>query len=254
MERVGICHHLGRVSPVFDVAVNLRIFEMQDGRIEQSEERQLIGTDLHSRAKEVNNYRVKIIVCGAISRPLEMALRGLGIQVLSLVCGPVEEVARALAEGCLSDQKFLMPGCCRRAGRGFPGWRARLQNRFFKGGRMKIAVTSINGTMEGRVDERFGRCRKLVIYDRETRAIEALDNNMNMGMAQGAGIQTAQNVVNAGVAAVISGHFGPKAFQVLQTAGLDLYSAVNMTVSEALSMLEEGKLTKLSGADVTSHW
>ena len=30
---------------------------------------------------------------------------------------------------------------------------------------IKIAVTSIDGTMEGMVDERFGRCRKLVVYD-----------------------------------------------------------------------------------------
>jgi predicted Fe-Mo cluster-binding NifX family protein len=37
-------------------------------------------------------------------------------------------------------------------------------------------------------------------------------------------------------------------------AGLEVYSATDMTVMEAIKGLEEGKLTKLAGADVQSHW
>jgi len=119
---------------------------------------------------------------------------------------------------------------------------------------MKVAVASIDGTLEGKVDERFGRCRKLVICDPGANRVEVLDNNTSMELAQGAGIQTAQNVLNSGVKAVISGHFGPKAFQVLRGAGIEAYSAINMTVKEALAQFQEGKLTKLTGADVSSHW
>jgi predicted Fe-Mo cluster-binding NifX family protein len=77
---------------------------------------------------------------------------------------------------------------------------------------------------------------------------------MNLNAAQGAGIQAAQNVVRSGAQAIISGHFGPKAFQVIQMAGLDVYSAMNITVKEAIQSFESGKLTKLAGADVASHW
>lgn len=253
MERIGICHHLGRVSPVFDVAENLLIFDIEDGRPEPPEERRLTTVDLYSRAKEVSGCGVKTIICGAISRALELALRRGGIDVISLICGPIEEVVLAFSGGRLNDEKFLMPGCCGRTGR-FGAGRMRLQNGHTKGGPMKIAVTSVDGTIEGRVDERFGRCRKLVIYDPAKGTTEALSNDMNMGAAQGAGIQTAQNIVNAGATVVISGHFGPKAYQVLRSAGVDLYSAVNMTVKEALSLYKEGKLTRLAGADVASHW
>ncbi len=255
MELIGICHHLGRVSPVFDVAEHLLIFSMNDGKPELYQERLLSNTDLYSRVKAVSGYGVKTIICGVISRSLYMALRRAGIEVISLVCGPVEEVITAFADGRLDDRTFLMPGCWRRTGRFGDGrGRGRLRNRYTKGGAMKVAVTSIDGTMEGRVDERFGRCRKLVIYDPANGTMEAIDNSTNMGLGQGAGIQTAQNIVNAGAAAVISGHFGPKAFQLLQTAGIDMYSAINMTVSEALSLYREGKLTKLASADVASHW
>lgn len=122
------------------------------------------------------------------------------------------------------------------------------------GKRMKIAITSVDGELEGKVDERFGRARKIVLYDPETKTHTVIDNEMNLNAAQGAGIQAAQNVVRSGANAVISGHFGPKAFQVIQAAGLEVYSAADMTVMEAIKRFEEGKLTKLGGADVSSHW
>jgi predicted DNA-binding protein (UPF0251 family)/predicted Fe-Mo cluster-binding NifX family protein len=123
-----------------------------------------------------------------------------------------------------------------------------------EGGAMKIAVTSTDGTLEGMVDERFGRARKLIVYDTGTGTFEVTENSKQMNLAQGAGIQAAQNVVNLGVGAIISGHLGPKAFQVFQSAGIDTYSAVNMTVADALRQYREGSLHKLAGADVEGHW
>jgi predicted DNA-binding protein (UPF0251 family)/predicted Fe-Mo cluster-binding NifX family protein len=123
-----------------------------------------------------------------------------------------------------------------------------------RGGTMKVAVTSVDGSMNGMVDERFGRSRKLVVYDRENKAHTVIDNSTNMGAAQGAGIQSAQNVVNSGASAVISGHLGPNAFKVLQTAGVDIYAVSGKTVGEAIRAYEEGGLTKLTGPDVQGHW
>lgn len=255
MERVGICHHVGRVSPVLDVASNLQIFEVENGRAKQREEKVLVSRDPYSRAREVSGHGVKTVICGAVSRPLQQALHALGVNVLGFVCGSIEDVIRAFVEGRLENEKFLMPGCCgqgRRFGHQQPD--ISMKDRSTKRGPLKIAVTSIDGTMEGMVDERFGRCRKLVLYDPQSNTVEILDNQANTGVARGAGIQTAQNVLNAGAHAVISGDFGPKAFQVLRAAGIEVYSTMNMTVREALSRFEEGKLTKLAGADVQSHW
>lgn len=143
-------------------------------------------------------------------------------------------------------------------------WGCRAQDRYpdglvatpttIEGGPMKIAVTSMDGTPEGMVDERFGRARKVVVYDETTMVYETVDNTPNMNSPQGAGIQTAQNVAQAGARVVISGHLGPNAFRVLQTAGIEAYAATRMTVKEALQAFREGKLTKLAGADVQGHW
>ncbi|HON86522.1 MAG TPA: DUF134 domain-containing protein [Syntrophorhabdaceae bacterium] len=123
-----------------------------------------------------------------------------------------------------------------------------------KGDTMKIAITSTDGTMEGMVDERFGRCKKFIVYDTETKTHTVIDNSLNMGAAQGAGIQTAQNIINSGAKIVISGHLGPNAYRVLNSAGIDIYTASNMTVIQAIAAYEQGKLNKLSGPDVSGHW
>ena len=119
---------------------------------------------------------------------------------------------------------------------------------------MKIAVTSADGAFDGMVDERFGRANKLIVVDAGTDAQEIIDNTGNMGASQGAGIRTAQNAINAGVKAVISGHLGPNAFHVLSSAGIEVFTATNMTGREALDSYKKGELSRLAGSDVDGHW
>lgn len=118
----------------------------------------------------------------------------------------------------------------------------------------KIAITSVDGTLEGMVDERFGRARKLIIYDLDAGSFEVVENSKQMNLAQGAGIRAAENVVDLDVRAVITGHLGPKAFQVLESAGVDTHGAPGMTVAEAVRRYKEGSLNRLAGADVPGHW
>jgi len=119
---------------------------------------------------------------------------------------------------------------------------------------MRIAITSTDGTLDGRVDERFGRAKKIVVVDAQTNVHDTVDNVTNMNASQGAGIQTAQNVVQAGAQAVISGHLGPNAFRVLSAAGVEVFTTSGMTVREAVEAYRGGKLSKLTGADVEGHW
>lgn len=123
-----------------------------------------------------------------------------------------------------------------------------------KGEDMKIAITSVDGTLEGMVDERFGRSRKIIVYDVEDKSHAVVDNTQNLNASQGAGIQSAQNIINVGAKTVISGHLGPNAFRVLQTAGIDVYTVTDTSVAQAIHAFEQGKLAKLTGPDVEGHW
>ncbi len=239
---------------MFDVAGRLQVFEIEDHRARPGEERRLYNRDVYLRAKEVSGCEITTLICGAVSRPLEVALYLSGVTVIAFVRGRTEEVADAFANGILGNPVFLMPGCRRGTRRTRRPVRMGGEGISAKGEVMKIAVTSIDGTIGGAIDERFGRCRKIVVYEAGSKASSVVDNIANLNLPQGAGIQTAQNMVNAGVRAVISGHVGPKAFQVLAAAGIEVYSASNMSVGEALTRFEEGRLTKVAGADVQSHW
>ena len=118
----------------------------------------------------------------------------------------------------------------------------------------KIAVTSLDGSPDGMVSERFGRTRNILLFDRQTEEVTVIDNTKNMNSAQGAGIQTARIIVQSGAQAVISGHFGPKAFQVLTAAGVQPFTVSGMSISEALMKLGAGELTPLDQPDVRGHW
>lgn len=110
--KVAISHWQGRVSPVFDVARNVLVVET-DGGGEQS--RREVTFDqaetFPARASRLARTEVNVLICGAISRPLDMAIQALGVEVISQTCGEVECVLRAFMEGQLNSNSFLMPGC-----------------------------------------------------------------------------------------------------------------------------------------------
>lgn len=113
MNRFGITHHMGYVSPVFDVARSVLAVAIQNGQAGACEDISLATVDPFLRAQELKNLGVNVVVCGAISRPYEYALSAKGIRVIGSVCGRVEEVLSALLNGTLDDERFLTPGSTR---------------------------------------------------------------------------------------------------------------------------------------------
>lgn len=119
---------------------------------------------------------------------------------------------------------------------------------------MKIVITSQGTTLDSPVDPRFGRAKYFVLADTESDEFTSHDNVQNLNAPQGAGIQSAQSVARLDAEAVLTGHVGPKAFAVLQTAKILVYTGVAGTVREAIAALKSGKLQAAKAADVEGHW
>jgi predicted Fe-Mo cluster-binding NifX family protein len=119
---------------------------------------------------------------------------------------------------------------------------------------MKIAFTTSGTDLSAALDRRFGRAAQFLVYDTDGDTFEVVDNAQNLNAAQGAGIQAAQVVVNTGAKAVVTGNCGPKAFRVLETAGIKVYTSTVATVEEALLRYREGKLNEATAANVEGHW
>ncbi len=119
---------------------------------------------------------------------------------------------------------------------------------------MKLAITSSGNSLESNLDQRFGRAAMFIIYDTDTDTFEVVDNTQNLNAVQGAGIQSAQHVVNAGAQVCVTGHTGPKAFKVLSAANIPVYLADAGPVQAAIDAWKRGGLKQISEADVEGHW
>ena len=119
---------------------------------------------------------------------------------------------------------------------------------------MKVLVTARGESVSDDLDPRFGRARYFILVDTETGKTTAHDNAQNLNAAQGAGIQAAQNVAELGVQAVISGNVGPKAFRVLNMAGIVVYLCGAGSVADALARFRKGELKAIDAANVEGHW
>lgn len=119
---------------------------------------------------------------------------------------------------------------------------------------MNIAITAKGDSLESPIDLRFGRAEKFIIYDTETGEFACMDNSQNLNAAQGAGIQSAQNVINTGSKAILTGHCGPKAFRTLSAGEVTIYTVEQMTVKEAIEKYNTNEFKPAESADVEGHW
>lgn len=119
---------------------------------------------------------------------------------------------------------------------------------------MKIVITAQNPSADSPVDPRFGRAKHFIVADTASGEFVAHDNAQNLNAPQGAGIQAAQAVARLGAEAVLTGHVGPKAFAVLQAAGVAIYTGAAGTVREAIEAFQSGRLQTATVADVEGHW
>jgi len=116
----------------------------------------------------------------------------------------------------------------------------------------KVAFSSTGRDLNALLDPRFGRCDFFVIVDVETDDVEVFENEAK-NASGGAGIQAAQFVANRGVDAVVSGNFGPNAFQTLQADGIEVISGISGTVEEVLKKFKAGGFQSVSGPNVSPH-
>ena len=119
---------------------------------------------------------------------------------------------------------------------------------------MLIAVTAKTCDPGSEVDPRFGRAPYFHIIDTETGETNIIENKQSLEAVQGAGIQAAETIAGQKAKAVLTGHCGPKAFQVLSAAGIRIIVGVEGKVDEVLEKYKSGKYQEAKTPDVESHW
>ncbi len=96
----------GQVSPVFDVARRVEVYDLIERRVSRVSTRRL-----HSgqTAADLEADGVEVLICAAISTEAEAAMRIAGINLISEVCGPVDTIVAAFAQGDHALEAFRSP-------------------------------------------------------------------------------------------------------------------------------------------------
>ncbi|RJP49492.1 MAG: dinitrogenase iron-molybdenum cofactor biosynthesis protein [Anaerolineaceae bacterium] len=121
---------------------------------------------------------------------------------------------------------------------------------------MKLIISISGNKLESSFDPRFGRAAAFCLVDSETGEWTTHENPA-LSASGGAGVQAAQFVAKLGAQAVVSGAYGPNAFDTLSPAGIEMYLAPtgeNLTAADVLALFKAGKLQKTEAATHAGHY
>ena len=120
---------------------------------------------------------------------------------------------------------------------------------------MKIAICAQAENTQSTVDSRFGRAAYFAIFDDVTDQWGFVPNSQNLQAAQGAGIQSAQTVIDAEVDVLLASNVGPKAMAALKANGVEVFKLdAEVTLEQALTDYTGEKLIPMQQANVEGHW
>jgi len=121
---------------------------------------------------------------------------------------------------------------------------------------MKIAISSTIEDLDSEIDARFGRCTYFLIaeIDKKKKQIKNTKFVENTAQAQmgGAGITAGEIVANEEVDAVITTNLGPRAFQVFDQLGIEIYRAQGK-IKQAIEDFMDNKLEQMNEASGPMH-
>ena len=107
--KVAISIWNGRVAPVFDVSECCLLISPDDSA--SAERVSFIGDSNGEKAEFLAGHKVHTLICGAISTEYEESLLTEGIEIVSFIAGPVDQVLEAWKNNTLEVTDFSMPGC-----------------------------------------------------------------------------------------------------------------------------------------------
>jgi predicted Fe-Mo cluster-binding NifX family protein len=117
----------------------------------------------------------------------------------------------------------------------------------------RIALTVGSPGLDVEIEPRFGRSAFILLVDPETMWWESLANP-GWDARGGAGIRVAQVLSDEHVSDVVSGEFGPKAQQALETAGITMHRCGPGTTARiAVQQLIAGMLVDAPSSSRPRH-
>jgi predicted Fe-Mo cluster-binding NifX family protein len=121
---------------------------------------------------------------------------------------------------------------------------------------MKIAISSTGKTLQGDVDERFGRCDYFLIVDidkknKKVKNFKAIENTAKSQIG-GAGVNASEIVAKENVDLIITVNLGPRAFSVFEQFNIKIYQGQGK-IQDVIKEFLQGKLKQINNATGPQH-
>ncbi|MDX9917389.1 MAG: NifB/NifX family molybdenum-iron cluster-binding protein [Gudongella sp.] len=117
---------------------------------------------------------------------------------------------------------------------------------------MRIGLPANDTDLNSPISDNFGRSLYYLIYDDKTEQAEFKVNTAAMSQG-GAGVKAAQIVVDSSVEKVITPQLGENAFNVLNSADIEIYKSESGTLMDNIKLLKDGQLRLLSSIHRGHH-
>ena len=105
------------VSTVLDFSDCLLVVDFESGTINDRSMTDFAGSTIVEKVARLRELGIQILLCGAVSRPLERMITASGIDIIPFLMGRTDDVLNAYFSGRLLEPGFMLPGC--RQGSGF---------------------------------------------------------------------------------------------------------------------------------------
>ncbi|MBW2650523.1 MAG: NifB/NifX family molybdenum-iron cluster-binding protein [Deltaproteobacteria bacterium] len=105
------------ISTVLDFSDCLLVIDSESGVINNRSMVGFAGATMVEKVARLRGLDIQVLLCGAVSRPMERMIMASGIEVIPFLRGRVDDVLNAYFSGCLFGPGFMLPGC--RRGPGF---------------------------------------------------------------------------------------------------------------------------------------
>ncbi len=101
-----------RVSPVFDVARNIVVLDIEKKAIKQKSLEAFANDQPEYKASRLVQLEVNTLICGAISRYYARVISTHRIKIIPFISGEIDDIIQAFLSDTLPNPRLVMPGCC----------------------------------------------------------------------------------------------------------------------------------------------
>jgi len=106
----------GMIATVCDFSSRLLILDVIGHEVKNKSFVPFESEHFPSKVRQLEAIGINVLLCGAISRPLEGMIRSSGVKVIPWLRGSIDEVIAAFLVDGLADDHFILPGFVKRAG------------------------------------------------------------------------------------------------------------------------------------------